>query len=118
LRSFYLRRKKIPTGESLPPRCGKNPLAFGSLDELVRDDADLTQFPGIGAAIVSAIREIVPTRKLRELNTLRGQAAPGAASLAYYHLRVYKKAAETRDIGSAVPNKFSMPGGTAAKNAA
>src|SRR5690242_14579131 len=30
-----------------------------SLDQLVRDEADLTQFAGIGAAIASAIREIV-----------------------------------------------------------
>ena len=29
-----------------------------SIDELVRDDADLTQYPGIGKAIAEAIREI------------------------------------------------------------
>jgi DNA polymerase (family X) len=46
-----------------------------SLDELVRDDADLTTFPGIGDAIASAIREIVLTGALRKLDTLRGQAA-------------------------------------------
>ena len=51
-----------------------------SLDELVREDADLTQFPGIGEAIASAIREIVLTGKLRKLDTLRGQAAPEVAS--------------------------------------
>ena len=69
-----------------------------SLDELVREDADLTQFPGIGEAIASAIREIVLTGKLRKLETLRGQAAPEIASLADYPrldpkrvLRVYKK---------------------------
>jgi len=67
-----------------------------SLDELVREDADLTQFSGIGDAI--AIREIVLTGKLRKLETLRGQTAPEVASLADYPrldpkrvLRVYKK---------------------------
>src|SRR3954463_6317270 len=69
-----------------------------SLDELVREDADLTQFPGIGEAIASAIREIVLTGKLRKLEELRGQAAPEVASLADYPrldpkriLRIYKK---------------------------
>jgi DNA polymerase/3'-5' exonuclease PolX len=68
-----------------------------SLDELVREEADLTQFPGIGDAIASAIREIVLTGTLRKLDTLRGQAAPEVASLADYPrldpkrvLRIYK----------------------------
>jgi DNA polymerase (family 10) len=69
-----------------------------SLDELVRDDADLTHLPGIGDAIASAIREIVLTGTLRKLDTLRGQAAPEVANLADYPrldpkrvLRIYKK---------------------------
>jgi DNA polymerase (family 10) len=69
-----------------------------SLDELVREDADLTRFPGIGEAIASAIREIVLTGKLGKLETLRGQASPEVARLADYPrldpkrvLRVYKK---------------------------
>jgi DNA polymerase (family X) len=69
-----------------------------SLDELVRQDADLTTFPGIGDAIASAIREIVLTGTLRKLDTLRGQAAPEIATLADYPrldlkrvLRIYKK---------------------------
>ena len=69
-----------------------------SLDDLVREDADLTQFPGIGEAMASAIREIVLTGKLRKLEMLRGQAAPEVARLADYPrldpkrvLRVYKK---------------------------
>ena len=69
-----------------------------SLDELVREDADLTQFPGIGEAIASAIREIVLTGTLRKLETLRAQAAPEIATLADYPrldpkriLRIYKK---------------------------
>ncbi len=37
-----------------------------SLDELVREDADLTQFAGIGEAIAGAIREIVLTGKTQE----------------------------------------------------
>src|ERR1700681_1594579 len=35
-----------------------------SLDELVREDADLTRYAGIGEAIASAIREIVLTGTL------------------------------------------------------
>ena len=69
-----------------------------SLDELVREGADLTQFSGIGEAIASAIREIVLTGKLSKLETLRGQVAPEVARLADYPrldpkrvLRVYKK---------------------------
>uniref|UniRef100_Q01R88 PHP C-terminal domain protein n=1 Tax=Solibacter usitatus (strain Ellin6076) TaxID=234267 RepID=Q01R88_SOLUE len=69
-----------------------------SLDELVREDADLTSFSGIGDAIASAIREIVLTGTLRKLDTLRGQAAPEVANLADYPrldpkrvLRTYKK---------------------------
>jgi DNA polymerase (family 10) len=69
-----------------------------SLDDLVREGADLTQFPGIGQAIASAIREIVLTGKLGKLERLRVQAAPEVARLADYPrldpkrvLRVYKK---------------------------
>jgi len=69
-----------------------------SLDELVREDADLTNFPGIGDAIASAIREIVLTGTLKKLDTLRGEAAPEVADLADYPrldpkrvLRIYKK---------------------------
>jgi DNA polymerase (family 10) len=68
-----------------------------SLEELVREDADLTQFAGIGEAIASAIREIVTTGKLRKLDALREQAAPEVATLADYPrldlkrvLRMYK----------------------------
>src|ERR1044072_6037938 len=52
-----------------------------SLDDLVREDADLTRFPGIGEAIASAIREIVLSGTLRKLDTLRGQATPEIAGL-------------------------------------
>jgi DNA polymerase (family 10) len=55
-----------------------------SLEELVREDADLTRFPGIGEAIAGAIREIVLTGRLRKLDTLRSEAAPEVASLGEY----------------------------------
>src|SRR5438874_5396831 len=47
-----------------------------SLHELVQDEADLTQYAGIGDAIASAIREIVQTGSLRKLETLRAQVTP------------------------------------------
>ena len=43
-----------------------------SLQELVQDDADLTQYAGIGDAIASAIREIVQTGGLRKLEGING----------------------------------------------
>ncbi len=69
-----------------------------SLDEMVRRDEDLTQFAGIGAAIASAIREIVTTGTLAKLERLRSEATPAAAELSGHPrldpkrvLRVYKK---------------------------
>jgi len=69
-----------------------------SLQELVQDDADLTQYAGIGDAIASAVREIVQTGSLRKLETLRAQATPAVASInAHPRLdpkrvqRIYKK---------------------------
>src|SRR5258706_303105 len=69
-----------------------------SLDELVRDDADLTAYAGIGEAIASAIREVVLTGTLRKLEALRAQARPLLASISLHPrldpkrvLRVYKK---------------------------
>jgi DNA polymerase/3'-5' exonuclease PolX len=52
-----------------------------SLQELVQDDADLTQYAGIGDAIGSAIREIVQTGGLRKLAGLPA-AATGAPAQA------------------------------------
>jgi DNA polymerase (family 10) len=99
LRSSSLRRRKIPTrSRRTTARATRIRALSESLDDLVREDADLTQFPGIGEAIASAIREIVLTGKLRKLETLRGQATPEVARLADYPrldpkrvLRVYKK---------------------------
>jgi DNA polymerase (family 10) len=69
-----------------------------SLDELVRDDADLTGYAGIGEAIASAIREIVLTGTLGQLEKLRTQASPEIASISDHPrldpkrvLRIYKK---------------------------
>src|SRR5438067_4857911 len=55
-----------------------------SLDELVREDADLTCYAGIGEAIASAIREIVLTGTLGKLEKLRTQATPELASISDY----------------------------------
>jgi DNA polymerase (family 10) len=52
-----------------------------SLDEMVRRGEDLTQFPGIGAAIASAIREIATTGVLAKLERLRSEADPALAEL-------------------------------------
>ncbi len=71
-----------------------------SLDEMVRDEADLTQFPGIGGAIAASIREIVLTGSLGRLVKLRKEATPDIASIGQYPRldpkrikRIYKKLA-------------------------
>jgi DNA polymerase (family 10) len=69
-----------------------------SIDELVREEADLTAFAGIGDAIAACIREIVLTGTLTKLEKLRGDASPELASITQHPrldpkrvLRVYKK---------------------------
>ena len=69
-----------------------------SVDELVRSDADLTEFSGIGKGISGAVREIVSTGGLRQLEALRAEAKPEMAAISEYPrldparvLRVYKK---------------------------
>jgi DNA polymerase (family 10) len=69
-----------------------------SLDDLVRDDADLTVFSGIGEAIAAAIREIVLTGNLGKFDELRAQADPLLAGISAYPRldpkrvgRIYKK---------------------------
>jgi DNA polymerase (family 10) len=69
-----------------------------SLDEMVRREEDLTRFSGIGAAIASAIREIVTTGTLAKLERLRGEATPAVAELSAHPrldprrlMRVYNK---------------------------
>jgi DNA polymerase (family 10) len=69
-----------------------------SIEELVRDEVDLTTYAGIGEAISGAIQEIVRTGTLGKLEKLRSQAPPELASLGEYPrldpkrvLRAYKK---------------------------
>jgi DNA polymerase (family 10) len=69
-----------------------------SIDELVRNEVDLTQFSGIGEAISGAIQEIVHTGTLRQLETIRSQATPELIEIARHPrldprrvLRIYKK---------------------------
>jgi DNA polymerase (family 10) len=69
-----------------------------SFDEMVRTEADLTHFPGIGTAISKAIQEIVQTGTLRQVEALRARASPERAALGAYPrldpkrvLRIFKK---------------------------
>lgn len=69
-----------------------------SVEELVRDEVDLTAYGGIGEAISSGIQEIVKTGTLGKLEKLRSEASPELASLSNHPrldpkrvLRVYKK---------------------------
>src|SRR3954454_23319622 len=69
-----------------------------SIDELVREDADLTTFSGVGDAIAACIREIVLTGTLGKLEKLRAGASAALASISQYPrldpkrvLRVYQK---------------------------
>lgn len=69
-----------------------------SVDELVRSDADLRVYSGIGDAISGAIREIVQTGTLRSLEKLRSGASSELVELSAHPrldptriLRIYKK---------------------------
>jgi DNA polymerase (family 10) len=69
-----------------------------SVEELVREEADLTAYAGIGDAIASAIREIVLTGTLVKLEKLRADAGPELTDISQYSrldpkrvLRIYKK---------------------------
>src|ERR1700728_4615537 len=69
-----------------------------SVEELVRQDSDLTVYAGIGEAISHAVQEIVRTGTLGKLETLRSQASPELSALSNYPrldpkrvLRAYKK---------------------------
>ena len=52
-----------------------------SLAEMVRSEEDLTQFAGVGDAIAGAIRELVLTGKIAQLEKLRSEASPDLAEL-------------------------------------
>lgn len=69
-----------------------------SVDELVRTGADLTAYHGIGKGISSAIREMVESGTLGQLETLRAQVSPEVAALSEYPrldprrvLRIYQQ---------------------------
>jgi DNA polymerase (family 10) len=69
-----------------------------SLEQLVREDADLTRYAGIGNAIASAIREIVLTGALSKLEKLKADSDPRLVELNQHPrldparvFRVYKK---------------------------
>ena len=55
-----------------------------SVEELVREDADLTVYAGIGQAISHAIREIVQTGTLVRLERPGSQVPPEIAALRKY----------------------------------
>jgi DNA polymerase (family 10) len=69
-----------------------------SMDEMVRSNADLRVYAGIGEAISGAIREIVETGTLKSLEKLRSTSSPELVELSAYPrldprrvLRIYKK---------------------------
>ena len=69
-----------------------------SIDELVRNGDDLTQFPGIGDAIEASIRELVSTGSLRRLEALRSDMSSEVVEISNYPqldprrvLRILKK---------------------------
>lgn len=69
-----------------------------SLEEMVRNEEDLTRFAGIGEAIASAIREIVITGTIGKLEKLRASATPLLLSISRYPrldpkriMRIYKR---------------------------
>lgn len=69
-----------------------------SVDELVRNHADLRVYAGIGDAISGAIQEIVETGTLKSLEKLRANSSPELVELSAYPrldprrvVRVYKK---------------------------
>jgi DNA polymerase (family X) len=69
-----------------------------SVDELVRSNADLCVFPGIGEALSGALREIVFTGTLTSLEKLRSKSSPELIAINAHPrldprrvLRIYKK---------------------------
>ncbi|HXS76180.1 MAG TPA: PHP domain-containing protein [Terracidiphilus sp.] len=69
-----------------------------SVDELVRSDANLTEYEGIGKAIAYAVREIVLEGKVGSLEKLRAEVPPEVVAINQHPrldptrvLRIYKK---------------------------
>lgn len=69
-----------------------------SVDELVRNEGDLTAYEGIGKAIAGSVREIVLEGKLGSLEKLRAEVPPEVVAINQHPrldpkrvLRIYKK---------------------------
>lgn len=69
-----------------------------SVDELVRNEGDLTEYEGIGKAIAFAVREIVLEGRLGSLEKLRAEVPPEVVAINQHPrldpkrvLRIYKK---------------------------
>ncbi len=90
-----------------------------SVDRLVRADEDLTEYSGIGKGISGALREIVLSGNLRQLDELRSAVKPEVAAISEYPrldparvLRIYKKLA----IGSVEELRHKLESGEIAKH--
>jgi DNA polymerase (family 10) len=92
-------RKETPARIKAYRRAAKSIRSLSeSLDDLVREGADLTRYAGIGKGISGAIRELIVSGSLRQLETLRTQVSPEVAAIAAFPrldparvLRIYKK---------------------------
>ncbi|MDP9171598.1 MAG: PHP domain-containing protein [Acidobacteriota bacterium] len=92
-------KKENPFRVKAYRRAARTIRALGdSLEELVREEADLTTLAGIGKGIESAIREIVLSGASRRLEALRAEVSPEVAAISEYPgldpawvLRIYKK---------------------------
>ena len=67
-----------------------------SIDDLVREDADLTTFAGIGDAIAAVIREIVLTGTSGKLEKLRAGASAELADISQYPRLAYRANSQKR----------------------
>jgi DNA polymerase (family 10) len=92
-------RKENPFKVKAYRRAARSIRALGeSVVDLVREDQDLTQYPGIGQSISRVIREIVETGTTQQLDLLRSEVAPELAEVLQFPqldpkrvLRIYKK---------------------------
>ena len=84
-RSFWLNTTAMLFKVKAYRRAARTIRTMGeSFDELVRDEADLTQYPGIGKAIGKAIHEIVQTGTLRQVEALRAESSPARVAISAY----------------------------------
>ncbi|HWE00313.1 MAG TPA: PHP domain-containing protein, partial [Bryobacteraceae bacterium] len=99
LAQFLSARKENPYRIKAYRRAAKSIRSLSeSLDDLVREGADLTRYAGIGKGISGAIRELIVSGSLRQFETLRTQVSPEVAAIAVFPrldparvLRIYKK---------------------------